>query len=59
MNVGKSKVMVGSSSGKIIVNPGTWQCGVGGKGVQANFVNYTVCKSGYINGAVVYVMTYR
>ena len=44
MNAGKSKVMVGSSGGKMIVNSGKWPCGVCGKGVQANSVQYTVCK---------------
>ena len=43
MNAGKSKVMVGSSDGKIIVNSGKWPC-VYGKGVQANIVKCTVCK---------------
>ena len=33
VNSGKSKVMVGSSGGKMIVNSGKWPCG---KGVQAN-----------------------
>ena len=28
MNAGKSKVMVGSSGGKIIVDSGNWSCGV-------------------------------
>ena len=28
MNAGKSKVMAGSSGGKIIVNSGKWPCGV-------------------------------
>ena len=27
MNAGKSKVMVGSSGGKMIVNSGKWPCG--------------------------------
>ena len=36
VNAGKSKVMVGSSDWKIIVNSGMWPCGVCGKGVQAN-----------------------
>ena len=37
--------MVGSSGGKMIVNSGKWPCGVcGGGGVQANSVQYTVCK---------------
>ena len=39
MNAGKSKVMVGSSGGKMIVN-----CVGCGKGVQANSVQCTVCK---------------
>ena len=44
VNTGKSKVMVGSSGGKMIVNSGKWLCGVCGKGVQANSVQCTVCK---------------
>ena len=44
VNAGKSKVMVGSSGGKMIVYSGKWPCGVCGKGVQANSVQYTVCK---------------
>ena len=44
VNAGKSKVMVGSSGGKIIVNSGKWPCGVCWKGVQANSVQCTVCK---------------
>ena len=44
MNAGNCKVMVGSSSGKTIVNSGKWPCRVCGKGVQANSVNCTVCK---------------
>ena len=39
VNAGKSKVMVGSSGGKMIV-----KSGVCGKGVQANSVHCTVCK---------------
>ena len=38
MNAGKSKVMVGSSSGKMIVHSGKWPCGVCGNGVQVNSV---------------------
>ena len=38
VNAGKSKAMVGSSGGKMIVNSGKWPCGVCGKGVQANSV---------------------
>ena len=44
VNAGKSKVMVGSSGGKMIVNSRKWPCGVCGKGVQANSVQCTVCK---------------
>ena len=44
VNAGKSKVMVGSSGGKMIVNSGKWLCGVCGKGVQANSVQCTVCQ---------------
>ena len=41
VNAGKSKVMVGSSCGKMIVNSG--KCGVCGNGVQANSVQCTLC----------------
>ena len=44
VNAGKSKVMVGSSGGKMIVNSGKCPCGVCGKGVQANSGKCTVCK---------------
>ena len=44
MNAGKSKVMVRSSGGKMIVNSGKWPCGVCVKGLQANSVQCTVCK---------------
>ena len=56
VNAGKSKVMVGSSGGKMIVNSRKWPC-VCRKGVQANSVQCTVCKNGFINGAVVCVVT--
>ena len=59
VNAGKSKVMVGSSGGKMIVNSGKWPCVVCRKGVQANSVQCTVCKNGFTNGAVVCVMTCR
>ena len=42
VNAGKSKVMVGSSGGKMIVSSGKWPCGVCVKGVQANSVQFTV-----------------
>ena len=45
VNAGKSRVMVGSSGGKMIVNSGMWPCGVCGKGVQAISVQCTVCKT--------------
>ena len=43
VNAGKSKVMVGSNGGKMIVNSGKWSCGVCRKGVQTNSVQFTVC----------------
>ena len=56
----QSKVMVGSSGGKIIVNSGKWPCGVCGKGVQANCSVHSMYKKIYItNGAVVCVVTCR
>ena len=42
LNAEKSKVMVGSSRGKMIVNSGKWPCGVCGKGVKVNSVQCTV-----------------
>ena len=45
VDAGTSKVMVGSSGGKMIINSGKWPCGVCGKGVHANSVQCTVCKS--------------
>ena len=44
VNAGNTKVMVGSSGGKMIVNFGKWPCGVSGKGVQTTTVQCTVCK---------------
>ena len=44
VNAGKSRVMVGSSGGKMIVNYGKWLCDVSGILVQINSVNCTVCK---------------
>ena len=35
VNAGKSKVMVGNSGGKMIVNSGKWPCAVCGKGVMS------------------------
>ena len=43
VNAGKSKVVVSSIDGKMIVNSGKWPCGVCGKGVHANSVQCTVC----------------
>ena len=50
MNAGKSKVMAGSSGGKMIVNSGKWPCG---KGVQANSVQCKICTAWFTSGAVV------
>ena len=44
VNTGKSKVMVGSSGGKMFLNSGKWPIGIRGKGVHANSVQCTVCK---------------
>ena len=44
MNAWQSKVMFGSSGGKIIVNSGKCPRVVCGKVVQVNSVQYTVCK---------------
>ena len=49
VNAGKSKVIVGSSGGKMIVNSEKWPCGV-----SAQYV-----KNGFINGAEVCVVTCR
>ena len=43
VNTEKSKVIVGSSGGNMIVKSGNWPCGVCGKGVQAKSVQCTVC----------------
>ena len=59
MNSEKSKVMVGSSDGKMIVKSEKWPCGVCGIGVQAISVNAKYVKSGFTSGAVVYVVTCR
>ena len=57
MNAGKSKVMVGSRGGKMIVNYGKWQCGVCGKcklcSVQ-NLLSIVVTN----NPTSVYLITY-
>ena len=42
VNAGKSKIMVGSRSGKMIVNSGKLPCVVCWKGVQTNSVKCTV-----------------
>ena len=44
-NAGKTKEIVGSSGGKMIVNSGKWPCDVCGKGVQENSVQCTICKT--------------
>ena len=43
VNAGKSKVMVGSSGGKMIVNSAKWPCDVCWNGMQANSVQCTLC----------------
>ena len=39
MNAGKSKILVGSSGGKMIVKSVKWPCVVCGKGLQRNSVH--------------------
>ena len=51
LNAGKSKVMVGSSGGKMIANFGKRRRGVCGKGVHANSLQCTVCKKRFTTGA--------
>ena len=49
VNAGKSKVMVGSNGGMMIVNSGKWPCSVCGKEVEANSVQCTVCGKKWIH----------
>ena len=58
VNTGKSKVMVGSSGGKMIVNSGKWPWCLW-EGVRTNSVQCTVCKNGFTSGEVVCVVTCR
>ena len=59
VNAGKSKLMVGNSDGKMIVNSGKLPCGVCEKGVQANCSMHSMSKTLFTIGAVVYVVTCR
>ena len=59
MNAGKSKVVVGGSGGKMIVNSGKWPCGVCGKGDRQILFSAQYVKNGFTNGAVVCVVTCR
>ena len=45
VNAGKSKVKVGSSGGKMIIDSRKWPCGVCGKEAQVNSVQWTVCRN--------------
>ena len=56
MNAGKSKVMVGSSGEKMIVNSGKWPCGVG-KECMPSLFSAPYVKSGLTSDAVVYMLT--
>ena len=55
VNVGKPKVIVGRSGGKMTVNSGKWLCGVCGKGVRQTLLRAQYVKSGFSSDAVVYV----
>ena len=45
VNTGKSKVMVGSSGGKMIINSGKWTCGVCEKGGRQTLFSAQYVKS--------------
>ena len=53
MDAGKSKVMVGSSGGKMIVNSGKWPYGVCGKEYMQPLFSAQYVKYGFTSGAVV------
>ena len=58
VNAGKSKMMVGSSGGKMIVNSGKWPVmSVGNECRQTLFSAQYVKKKGFTSGAVVCVVT--
>ena len=59
VNAGNTKVMVGSSGGKMIVNSGKWPCGVCGKGVHVTSVHCTLCKKLFTSSEVGCMMTCR
>ena len=56
VNAGKSKVMVGSSCGKMIVNSGKWPCS---KGYRQTLFSAQYVKNGFTNGSMVCVVTCR
>ena len=57
LNAGKSKVMVGSCGGKMIVYSGNWPVVYVGKEYRQTLFSAWYVKYGFINGAVVCVMT--
>ena len=59
VNAGTSKVMVGSSGGKMIVNSGKWPCSVVGKEYRQTLFSAQYVQNGFTNGAVVCVVTCR
>ena len=59
VNAGKSKVMVGSSGGKMIVYSGKWPCGVWERSTGKLCSVHSMYKNGFTNGAVVCVVTCR
>ena len=58
VNAGKSKVMVGSSSGKMIVNSGKWPCGVWERDADKRSSVHSM-QNGFTSGAALCVVTYR
>ena len=59
VNAGKSKVMVGSSGGKMIVNSGKWPVVSVGKECRQTLFSAQYVKHGFTSGAVVCVVTCR
>ena len=60
VNAGKSKVMVGSSGGKMVVNSGKWHTVVYvGKEYRQTLFSALYVKNGFTNDAVVCVVTCR
>ena len=53
VNAGKSKVMVGSSGGEMVVNAVKWPCGVCGREYRQTLFSAQYVKNGFTSGALV------